>query len=164
MLVSARLPPGHCSPSGVLKCRFSVANSKPSFRRLPLTRPVTDEIASGSSFLPSCTFTSRSATSIVAALGWPLVMSAQARRLPLPERGSMPKVLDTYCLMRDTSPTRLKSAYSCPVQSANCPAPSENSGCLNCPRRVKRSPHSGGGVASMRKACLRVLLRITAST
>ena len=110
--LKTRLPPGHCRPSGVSKRRFSVENSKPSASNLPPTRPMTDLKTSGCRVLPSCTSTSCMATSSVVPLICPLLTSAQARRLPLPARGSTSKVSGVYFLICETSAIRPNSAYS----------------------------------------------------
>ncbi len=133
----------------------------PPLRRRAPRRPCTEGSTRGWSFSPRVVFTSASARSTVPPIHWPRSTSTQARTAPRPCATAMPR--SAWWRRRETS-TRANCAYNCPLQSCQRPLWVVSSGWRNRPIRVKRSPHSGGGVASMRRLWRQLPLRTTMST
>ena len=125
-------------------------------------RPAMPRKARGASCAPRVACTSASRMSTLPPVAWPRCTSIQARTAPWPRASVMsPR---SACWRSCATSTRGNMAYNWPLQRSQAPAWTDSKGSRNCPIRVKRSPQSGGGVASRRKLWRQPRLRNTMST
>ena len=153
-------PCGQRTPSPARKLKCCTARLTPSAVRWPISRPSSSSTTSGSTFVASRSMTVRSATSTVAATGWPSLMSNQPRNAPRPSLSSNGSAT---CWRSAWTSARGRLAYAVPLQRRQSPWRA-SSGWVKRPITLKRSPQPAGGVASRRRSCRRSPLRTTSCT